>query len=251
MSNTYLDQLVDSYKDNANFKKILFFLLLVVGCQSIAIVVLTNKVLNNLDRTRYILSPGIAALTVVRPGDLPNSYIEESFRYVTNLLNGWTYSSIRDNYKSLFNNFYTHDLVVKTQANLMSQGYFEDVSSRKMISFWRILPEESEFHWCGEVSSRTEVKGVACGIVTGEQTLFADHSIPIKKEKISYLIYAVNVAPTPKNLFAIEITRLKRGPFFTLKEELARSLKDGVLPMERLMGFWLELLKNTLGLRVP
>ena len=226
MSKTYLDQLIEAYRTNSNFKKIVLALLLVIGIQAVALVVTTEKLISNLDRTRYILSPGIATMTVVRPGELPSSYIEEAFRYATSLLNGWTYSSIKDNYKTLFERFYARDLTVKTQANINAMNYFEDVSNRKLISFWQAIPEESEFHWCGEV------QGVACGIVTGEQSLYADHNIPIKKEKVSYLIYATNVAPTLNNLFAIEISRLKRGPLYVLKEELAKSLKDGVLPSE-------------------
>lgn len=232
MKKTYLDQLTQAYEDSSSLKKIAFAMLAVIFVEAIGIVYLTHKVLINVERTRYILSPGIAALTVVRPGELPPSYIEEAFRYATNLLNGWTYSSIHDNYKSLFNNFYSHELVTKTQANITSQNYFEDVLSRKLVSFWKVIPEESEFHWCGGISSRTEIKGVACGIVTGEQSLFADNNIPIKKEKISYLLFATNVAITPKNLFAIEITRIKRGPLTTLRDELAKARKEGVIPKE-------------------
>ena len=77
-----------------------------------------------------------------------------------------------------------------------------------------------------------EFKGVACGIVTGEQRLFANHNIPVSRKKISYLIYAINVAPTNHNFFAIQVTRLKRGPINVLKTELESSLKDGVLPPE-------------------
>ena len=68
--------------------------------------------------------------------------------------------------------------------------------------------------------------------MTGEQNLYADHNIPVNTQRVSYLIYAVNVAPTPNNFFAIQITRIKRGPLATLKAELERSLKEGVLPSE-------------------
>ncbi len=229
---SYLDRLTDAYANSSNLKRLVLGLSLATAVQAITISILVSMVIQNMEKTRYILSPGIAALTVVRPGELSDSYIEESYRHISNLLNGWTYESISGNYASLFKHFYSPELVTKTQANLRTQNYLQEVTQRKLISFWRIIPQESEFHWCGEVEARREIKGVACGIVTGEQSLFADHNIPIKKEKISYLIYAVNVAPTPTNLFAIEINRLKRGPLLALKEELARSLKDGLLPLE-------------------
>lgn len=232
MGRKYLDQLMEAYKTSFIWVRISCVLFLMVGIQTVVNGILSVKLLNSFEKTQYILSPGIAALTVVRPGELPNSYVEESFRYVTNLLNGWTYSSWRDNYKILFENFYSHELKIKTQANLDAQTYGEDIEKRKLISYWRHIPEESEVHWCGKVSARAEIKGVACGIITGEQSLFADHTIPIRKEKISYLLYAINVAPTPNNLFAIEIMRLKRGPFLSLKEELRNSLENGVLPSE-------------------
>ena len=152
--------------------------------------------------------------------------------HVTEKLNSWSYASIKDNYRVLFENFYSKDLKTRTQANLKAQSYFEDAEKRKLISMWQPAVADSEFHWCGNVSARKEVNGVACGIVTGKRSLFADHNIPVSEENISYLIYAVNVAPTPTNFFAVQITRLKRGPLAVLKAELESSLKEGVLPSE-------------------
>jgi hypothetical protein len=68
---------------------------------------------------------------------------------------------------------------VRTQANLNSLSYFDDVDKRKLVSLWTIKPDESDFQWCGKVSIRSEIKGVACGIVTGEQKLYADYNVPI------------------------------------------------------------------------
>lgn len=232
MLNKYIDQLASSKHKEATWKIVSAGLSFIVAVQAFALWIMAARLVENIDRVRYILSPGIQTLTTVRPGQLSEGYIEQTFIHVVEKLNSWSYESIKDNYKVLFNEFYTADLKTKTQANLKAQNYFEDAQKRKLVSLWTPTVNESEFHWCGEVQARKEIKGVACGIVTGKRKLFADHSIPVSEEDISYLIYAVNVAPTPTNLFAVQITRLKRGPLNVLKAELESSLKEGVLPSE-------------------
>ncbi len=232
MSQTYLDQLTEAKSKEGLWKAIAVGTLLVIAIQAIALVFVSVKMISNIDRVRYILAPGIQTLTTVRPGELPESYIEQSFQYITEKLNSWSYESIQSNYKTLFEQFYSGDLVNRTKANLNALGYFEDVEKRKLISFWTPIPAESEFHWCGKIAIGREAKGVACGIVTGEQRLFADHNIPVSKKNISYLVYAVNVAPNNTNFFAVQATRIKRGPFNVLKNELEASLKDGILPSQ-------------------
>lgn len=232
MAGKYLDALVDSkYKENV-WKIVSLGMFGVVVILSVALCVVSNQLVSNIDRVRYILAPGIQTLETVRPGKLTDNYIEQSFLYVTEKLNSWSYSSIKGNYKVLFDNFYSGDLKVRTQANLRSQNYFDDVESRNLISFWSPDVSNSEFHWCGKVSVRKQIKGVACGIVTGERKLFADHNIPVSQEVVSYLIYAINIAPTQNNFFAVQVTRIKRGPLHVLKAELEASLKEGVLPSE-------------------
>ena len=232
MSSTYIDQLADTKNKESIWKIVALGSFAVIGVQTIVTGFLVFQLMQNFDRVRYIIAPGAQMLTTVRPGELPSTYIEQAFRFVTDKLNAWTYESIKDNYKVLFNSFYTHNLTERTQANLNSLHYFEDIDARKLVSFWNVSPDESEFHWCGKVSIFKENKGVACGIISGEQHLYADHNIPVSTQKVSYLIYAVNVAPTPTNFFAVQVTRIKRGPLATLKAELERSLNDGVLPSE-------------------
>ncbi len=232
MFNKYIDQLADLKHKESIWKLVTAGLSLILIFQAIAISIMSYQLVTNIDRVRYILSPGIQTLTTVRPGKLSEDYIEQSFLHVVEKLNAWSYESIKENYRVLFDDFYTLDLKTRTQANLKSQNYFDDVEKRKLVSLWSPTITDSEFHWCGNVQARKEIKGVACGIVTGKRKLFADHNIPISEENISYLIYAVNVAPTPTNFFAVQVTRLKRGPLSVLKAELESSLKDGVLPSE-------------------
>jgi hypothetical protein len=232
MSQEYLDQLAEVKHKTSVWKTVAIVSLFVIALQGASIVSLGMRLLDNVDRVRYILAPGVQSLTTVRPGELSEGYIEQTFRFVTDKLNSWSFESIKDNYKLLFDQFYAHTLKERTQSNLLSQHYFEDIAARKLVSFWTIIPAESEFHWCGKVSVYKEVKGVACGIVTGEQRLFSDFNVPINTQKLSYLIYAVNVAPTPLNFFATQITRIKHGPLESLRAELKKSLEDGVLPSE-------------------
>ncbi len=232
MFRKHIDQLADLKHKESTWKIVSIVLIVVIFIQAFALYFTASRLVSDIDRVRYILSPGIQSLTTVRPGQLSETYIEQSFLYITEKLNSWTYESIKDNYKVLFDEFYSSDLKVRTQANLKSQNYFDDVNKRKLVSLWTPIISDSDFQWCGNITARKEIKGVACGIVTGKRRLFADHNIPVSEENVSYLIYAVNVAPTPTNLFAIQITRIKRGPLNMLKAELESSLKDGVLPSE-------------------
>ena len=232
MKETYVDRLSQAEHVNAVWKFVALVCFAVIGIQSVATGYLITKLVSNVDRTRYILSPGIQTFTTVRPGEIPSSYVEEAFRFVADRLNGWNYESVKDNYHTLFTQFYDHGLKERTKANLKSLNYFEDVERRKLVSLWQVDPKQSEFHWCGHVPARGNVRGVSCGIVSGTQRLYAEHSIPVSKTKVHYLIYAMNVAPTPNNLFALQVTRLKRGPLQALKAELENSLKNGVLPSE-------------------
>lgn len=232
MEPTYIDKLAQQKHKKIIWKTVAMGAFGIIGVQAISLIFMTNALLSNIDKTRYILAPGIQTLTTVRPGALSEGYIEQTFRFVTDKLNSWSFLSIKDNYKVLFEQFYSHTLKEKTQANLQAQHYFEDIEARKLVSFWSVIPEESEFHWCGKVEAFREVKGVACGIVTGEQRLFSDYNVPINTQKISYLVYAVNVAPTPTNFFATQITRIKHGPLDSLRAELKKSLEEGVMPSE-------------------
>lgn len=232
MKSTYIDKLTEAEHVNAIWKLVALVCFAVIAIQAFTTIYLSTKLISNVDRIRYVLAPGVQTFTTVRPGELPSSYIEEAFHFVTDRLNGWSYDSVKDNYKTLFTQFYDHGLKERTQANLKSLNYFEDIEYRKLVSLWQIDPSESQYHWCGDVPARGDVRGVACGIVSGTQRLYAEHSIPVSQTKVHYLIYAVNVAPTANNFFALQIMRVKRGPLQALKAELENSLKNGVLPAE-------------------
>jgi hypothetical protein len=187
-----------------------------------------------LSQVQYILAPGIAALTTVKPGEISESYEEQAFSYVTSLINGWTHESVDDNFKILFDNFYNKDLVDRTKSNFKAMNYFEQIKERKLVSYWKIIPEESEYKWCGAVKISKYHKGVACAVVTGMQTLYQENNEPVGTRKISYLIFGVNVAPNPstpgRNMFALEVIKVKRGEKEALQRELEKAFKDGVLP---------------------
>ncbi|MCB9229701.1 MAG: hypothetical protein H6618_08830 [Deltaproteobacteria bacterium] len=232
MKQTYIDKLTEAEHVNGIWKLVSLVCFAVISIQAFASIYLSTKLVSNVDRIRYVLAPGVQTFTTVRPGELPSSYIEEAFRFITDRLNGWSYDSVKDNYKTLFTQFYDHGLTERTQANLKSLNYFEDIESRKLVSLWQVDSSESQYEWCGNVPVRGDIRGVACGIVSGTQRLYAEHSIPVSQTKVHYLIYAVNVAPTANNFFALQIMRVKRGPLQALKAELENSLKNGVLPSE-------------------
>jgi hypothetical protein len=227
----YLESLTELYQ-RGNFWRIGTIVLgIVCMSQTVAIVTLSNKLSDSREQREYILAPGIQSLQTVRPGILPNTYIEESFKYIVEKINSFTWTSIEDNFKSLFENWYSHNLQVRTEANLQNTSYFEKVKSRNLVSVFKYLPKESQFHWCGKVKIRNAMKGVACGIVSGVQDLYSKN-VPISSKKVHFLIFATNKAPTQENPFAIKIERLKRADKETLEKELKTAMDMGVLPEE-------------------
>ena len=229
----YLDQLAEKAHRESVWRLVAFGLMGLSSVLAISLTVASLRLVDAADRTKYILAPGVSDLTVTRPGEFTSAYIEEIFRYVTEKANSWTYKTLSGNYKILYEQFYSHDLVERTRANLDLQNYFEDAADRKLVSLWEIDPSKSEYHWCDKVAGRSARTGVSCGIVTGTRTLYADHNVPVSTKEMSYLIYASSKPPTPKNLFAAEISRIHVGEYRVLKRELETSIKDGTLPKDR------------------
>ena len=199
---------------------------------------LNNNVLKSLKEVQYIAlpNPGIAA--IVRPGELPKSYVEGVYRRVVANITAYDKHSIEDAFKENFELFYSQELIKNTQVNLKRFDYISEVKKRNIVSTFEFLPEKSKFEWCPQVQYYTNVKGVACGIVTGIQrkytTKFEDSS-PLGQKEVSFLIYGVNkhinFAPGAlRGMFAIQIVRLKQGDYNQLQEELRMSVKEGVLP---------------------
>lgn len=230
------DEVAESKHEGSVWRNVALFLGCVAMISVSSTAYLGNKLSNVGDRTQFILAPGIQTLTIVRPGELPKSYVELAYKRVASLANGWNYSNVEDNYKTLFDLFYSKELTERTKANLESQNYFKKAEENQFHSMWRYLPRESQFNWCGEVKILNHHQGVACGIVTGEQTLYAGNNVPVLKRKLSYLMFALNVAPNPntpgRNLFGIQFFRVKRGERSVLEKELKDALTKGVLPPE-------------------
>lgn len=181
------------------------------------------------------LIPGIPGeITPVRVGAMPSSYIELAFKHAISFANAWTYHSIEDNYKHLFDNFYSKELEERTKANFIAEHYIDEIKSKKAVSIWDYSPADSEFHWCGKVNVLRSQRGVGCGIVTGTQHFYTHNNNPVSSRKISYLVFGLNVAPNPntpgKNMFAVEIFRIKQGQLSILRQELEDARKNGVLP---------------------
>lgn len=217
--------------------------LISIGLNAVAIVAASYAVTNlpDISKLQFIIPPPPGVIDVVRIGELHKKTVELGFTQVASYINGWTYDSIEDNYRILFENYYSKELETRTKASLRAESYVEKAEEKKAVSMWKYLPDESDFKWCGKVQIQKNHKGVACGIVTGEQKLFIDHNSPLLTRKISYLMFALNVAPNPstpgKNMFAIKLFRVKRGDRKTLEKELKIAFEKGVLPPEEENGY--------------
>ena len=227
----YLESLCELYKRGNYWKVGSLILAILSAFQMIAVVSLSNRLTESRDNREYLVVPGAPSIQTVRSGVLPKTYIEESFKYVIEKINSFTWKSMDSNFEELFNYWYSHNLKTRTEANLQNSQYSKKVKSRELVSTFRYLPNESQYNWCGKLKLRGSTKGVACGIVTGVQELYSKN-VPISSKKLHFLVLAINTAPTQENPFAIKIERIKRGPKSVLQADLQAALKDGVLPPE-------------------
>ena len=96
MIHGYIDALIDSKHRESVWKIVAIGFFGVILVQAVSLCVISAKLVSNIDRVRYILSPGVQSLTTVRPGELSENYIEQSFLHITEKLNSWSYESIKE-----------------------------------------------------------------------------------------------------------------------------------------------------------
>ena len=209
------------------WRSVAIFGLISTSILAVANGILIKKNLDAADNVKYIIAPGPQTLDIVRPGELPESYIKAAFNHVVQNLASWNHQTIEDNYKELFENFYTLDLASRTKTALLSSNRMQTVAENKMTSTFKIDDSKSQYTWCNKLS-----KPQACGIVVGTENLYIDNNIPYKEKETAFLIFSQNIAPTRTNFFAIRVTRLLIGSSESLKPQFDAALK-GTLPNEK------------------
>jgi hypothetical protein len=194
------------------------------ACLPLALLVIGLAVWNvkNADRTQVILSPAVQRFEIATPGQVTDSYIRAAFEHVAERNSSWTFETMEENYQDLFQHYYANDLATRTRTNLSESGRFEQVKQNKMVSTYKIDHDRSEYTWCAALN-------LACGIVTGRQTLFIDGNQPYRADESSYLIFSETIYPTKTNPFSLRITRLVIGDYEPLKKAL-EAAKKGELP---------------------
>ena len=183
-----------------------FALLLILVIVSLCYVVIRQSILveKASARGQVILSPAVSKFEIATIGKIPKSYIKAAFEYIAQKNSSWTYESIKESYQDLFENYYSHELETKIKANLEITGRFAQVKTNKMVSLYKINALKSEYSWC-------DAQNMACGIVTGKETLYIHHNKPFRAKEVSYLILAKMIYPTKKNPFSLKITRIVVG----------------------------------------
>jgi len=196
------------------------------ACLPLALLVVGLAIWNikNADRTQVILSPAVQRFEIATMGQVTDSYIKAAFEHVAERNSSWTYDTVEENYRDLFEHYYSNDLVTRTKANLAESGRFDQVHQNKMVSTYKIDRDRSEYTWC-------QALNLACGLVVGQQTLYIEGNQPFRSENIAYLIFSESIYPTKNNPFALRITRLVIGDYEPLKKAL-EAAKKGELPNE-------------------
>lgn len=187
-----------------------------------------NKVIGGINSQRLVLVPAIhRKMTIPAEAFISDSYIKAVSKRVVELLEQWSYTTIEDNYKELFSDYYSHSLMELSKANLTSSNYFERANTNKMVSTFQFDWDRSEFKWCKELN-------VACSLIVGKRRLYVNNNITFSEREVAYLILSDGIYPDDNNPFAVRIKRLKvddsnPNPYVSMKAFLDSAMK-GDLP---------------------
>jgi hypothetical protein len=159
------------------------------------------------------------------------------FLQSVNKVASFTEESIEDNYNYLFSYIFSPELTMLVKKSLVRENWFFHVKNEKMIGFFDYDKAKSESGWCKNISYFNSVKGVACGIISGKQTILslgAEKVTVRQKKEVSYILYGIqkssDARPESRNPYVIQILRMRKGDLSDLKKELEQSKKTGVLP---------------------
>lgn len=199
----YLNELDQKTYQVNLWKNVSFTLSITVVMLGVSTSLLTYKVLTNFAKERLILVPALQRKMIVPA----HSYISETFikgaaTRVVELQEQWSYESIQDHYKELFDQYYSHGLMELTQANLTITNRFAWVKQNKAVSIFKFNLEKSHFTYCKKVKR-------VCAIVTGTRSLFINHNEPYLQKEVTYFLLAESVWPSEEHPFALRFSRIK------------------------------------------
>lgn len=227
-SGKWLDQNFGLRVENRLLRSMLIIITICFVLTTILTIYFGHRVIDGINSQRLVLVPAIQRkMTIPAEAHISDSYIKAVSKRVVELVEQWSYSTIEDNYKELFSDYYSHSLMELTNANLRASNYFERVIKNEMVSTFQFDWERSEFKWCEELN-------VACSLIVGKRRLYVKNNVSFSEKEVAYLILSDGIYPDDNNPFAVRIKRLKvddssQNPYVTMKAVFDSAMK-GDLP---------------------
>ncbi len=232
----YSDLLAEAKTNENRWRLIAMVLFLLLGISSVGIVSMSGKLIRAQERIEYVITPASQTITTVRAGQLPSHFVARAFHDAAGLLNAWSHATIEHNYQTLYDEYLSHELANRIRINVENNELITNAKKERLVSVWAPDYQTSRIEWCEKLKAPVGAQGLACGIVTGTQSIYADSVIPISETEVSYLLLGVNVAPNQfdsgKNLHGLEIIKIKKGPLGKLREELHQARREGKMPTD-------------------
>ena len=172
-------------------------------------------------------SLGVGPIEVESDASITDHIAKTVSKKIVDLNENWTYESLEENFKELFQYYYDKNLTELTQSNLLSSDRLNYVKKNKMISVFNIDWERSKVAWCSHLKR-------SCSLIVGSRKIFINNNDLHKEKEVAYLIFSQAIFPTLENPHAIRVKRLKvddysQEPYRNLLKQYESAMR-GVLP---------------------
>lgn len=227
----YLDTVVAAKMQTRLWRSLAIVSASVAGILAISLALTSYQVVKNidkvsakLDKTRYILVPGLTQWTDVYPGTVSEDYISGLFKHIAIKMATWNYFNYEQNMADLYKLFFSPELTVRHKENLRLTKSLEKIASNKITSMFKIDEIMSEYRICEKLRA-------VCGYTSGTEYLYNDGQI-YRQNKIAFFMIGEVVRPEKIKPYAITITRLHRSSVDHART-LLKAAMEGSLPNEQ------------------
>jgi len=231
MESQYLDSLVAAQTQTRLWRSLATLTGGVAGILALALCMTSyqmvaniDKVSEKIDKTKYILVPGLTQWTDVYPGTVSEDYISGLFKHIAIKMATWNYFNYEQNMADLYKLFFSPELTVRHQENLRLTKSLEKIASNKITSMFKIDEIMSEYRICEKLKA-------VCGYTSGTEYLYNDGQI-YRQNKMAFFMLGEVVRPEKIKPYAITITRLHRSTAEHARTLLKAAI-EGSLPNEQ------------------
>lgn len=228
LSSEYLSAVTGARIQSKLWRSIALLASILAGTFAVTSVVLTVNLLRNLDRTKYILVPGLQKWTEAYPDRVTDEYISGLFEHVATRLSTWNYFNYESNMEEVFKRFTSPEVGVQQRENLRLSGFVKTLTDNKLSSLFKLDANSSVYKWC-------EALDAACGITVGREYIYSDGA-PYQEQDVAYFMIGDAARPEKIKPYAVTITRVMRTDPRTATAML-EAAERGQLPANGRLSF--------------